>query len=37
MTQRLWYVYALCDPDTKEPFYIGKLFVEIPLTAVLQR
>ncbi len=19
-----WYVYALCDPDTEEPFYIGK-------------
>lgn len=24
MTQRSWYVYALCDPDTEDPFYIGK-------------
>lgn len=24
MLEKPWYVYALCDPDTEEPFYIGK-------------
>lgn len=23
-TEKKWYVYMLCDPDTEEPFYIGK-------------
>ena len=23
-TQKIWYVYLLCDPDTKIPFYVGK-------------
>src|SRR5579883_2985892 len=22
--EKPWYVYAFCDPDTEEPFYIGK-------------
>lgn len=22
--EKRWYVYALCDPDTEQPFYIGK-------------
>lgn len=23
-TEKKWYVYLLCDPDTKVPFYVGK-------------
>lgn len=23
-TQKTWYVYLLCDPDTEKPFYVGK-------------
>ena len=24
MTEKKWYVYLLCDPDTEQPFYVGK-------------
>ena len=23
-TEKKWYVYLLCDPDTEQPFYVGK-------------
>lgn len=23
-SEKKWYVYLLCDPDTEEPFYVGK-------------
>jgi hypothetical protein len=23
-TKKRWYVYLLCDPDTEQPFYVGK-------------
>lgn len=24
MSEQIWYVYLLCDPDTEQPFYVGK-------------
>lgn len=24
MSEKKWYVYLLCNPDTEEPFYVGK-------------
>jgi len=24
MEKKTWYVYLLCDPDTEQPFYVGK-------------